>query len=116
MANDINVSAPNQGTTDAQWKEIFLDNSGNPTFFGIGGSEPRSIVDNIITSLLALATIMAIIMVILSAWSMVTSGGSDEKYARGKTGLINAVIGVIVLIAMWGIIAAVRRLVTSGVS
>lgn len=107
---DVSVGAPNQGVANSSWKEIFLDSSGNPRSFIHASLQPKGIVDGFITVLLALATMAAIVYLLLSAWWMVTSGGAEDKYLRGKIGLMNAVIGIVILMAMWALIAAVRAL------
>ena len=105
----VSFDLPNQGVQSSFWKTIFLDSSGNPAFF-VSGTNPTAIANNLIVSLLAVATIVAIIWLGMASWSLVTSGGDTEKYLSAKRGVLNAIIGITIIVAMWAFIAAIRSL------
>ena len=109
MPATVDIPIPAQGAQANAWKEIFLGNDGDPKFFTTP-TTPTGIANNIIVILLVIATIAAIIYLIMSAWLLTTSGGDSEKYTKAKTGLVNTVIGIVVLVAMWALIAAIRTL------
>lgn len=105
----IDITIPNQGVQPDNWKTIFLDSSGNPAFF-VNTADPYGVANNLIVSLLIIATIAAIGWMGVAAWGLVTSGGDTEKYTAAKKGILNAVIGIAVIVAMWALIAAIRWL------
>jgi hypothetical protein len=109
MATTVDIQVPNQGVQASDWKEIFLGNDGNPKLF-VHSTEPVAIANNLIVIALTLATIVAIMYLIMASWTLVTSGGDAEKYGKAKTGILNSVIGIVIIVSMWALIAAIRAL------
>jgi Type IV secretion system pilin len=76
--------------------------------------------DNIIRFILRIANILtliggavAVIIIVSSSYLMFFAGGSDEKYKQGLNMMIYAVIGLIVSILAYTIVAVVSSIVVS---
>lgn len=75
---------------------------------GTGGANLRfsSIVNQIITIVLFVVGVAAIIYLLISGFQYVTAGGDDEKAGNARKGIINAVIGIIIVLSAWFIFRA----------
>ena len=70
---------------------------------GLGGADIRTIVARIINVFLGLLAAIAVCLVIYGGFLWMTSGGSPEKVDKAKKVLINAAIGLGIILASWGI-------------
>ena len=85
----------------------------NPTgFFDATnpGSAFARIISSAFTVILVVGGIWAFIMLILGAFSLITSGGDQQKIEEGRSRITWAIIGVIILAASWGLIILVEGL------
>lgn len=64
---------------------------------------------NIIQLLLEFALIAAALMIAVGALMMMTSGGSEERFASGKKTILNAVIGAAIALCSWLVINVVLQ-------
>jgi len=64
------------------------------------------IVKQVITIILFITGAAAIIYLLISGVQYVTAGGDDEKAATARKGIINAIIGIIIVAAAWLIFSA----------
>lgn len=64
----------------------------NPLSTGNNG-----LLDQIITVLFLIAGVIAVIMIIVGGFQFVTSSGDSSKAAKGRTTLIYAVVGLVVV-------------------
>lgn len=71
-------------------------------------------VDNILGYLVGLLYFIAIIFALWGGFQILTAGGDEEKVKKGKTTLIQAVIGLIVIFLASNIIRWVIGLGTGG--
>lgn len=67
---------------------------------------------NVLEILLRIAGILAVIMILASAFQYITNGGNEQKIAKAKTSLIQAVVGLAIAICATTIIGFIM----SGVS
>jgi len=68
------------------------------------------LVDNIITLILYAAGALAVIYLLYSGILYITAGGDDAKATKARTGIVNAVIGIIVIVLAFVIEKAAARL------
>lgn len=55
----------------------------------------------IIDLLFALAGIIAVLAIIISGYTLVTSGGNEENIKRGTKGITNAVLGLVITLTSY---------------
>ena len=68
---------------------------------------PKAVVIKYIQVILGFLGLMALIMIIISGYSWMTAGGNEEKVTKAKGKLKNAIIGLIVILLSWMIVAFV---------
>ncbi len=82
----------------------------------LGGSkEPGRIVGEIIQIVLGFLGIVFVILTIYSGFMYMTSGGDPEKAKKARALLINAIIGVGIVISAWAITYFVLTSLTSSI-
>lgn len=64
---------------------------------GEGLTGPGGIISRVLTWLLILAGAIAVIYLIYGGLLYITAGGDAEKATKGRTALINAIIGIIII-------------------
>src|SRR3990167_3023664 len=67
----------------------------------------QSIVSNAIRLLLIAAGVVALIYLILAGYKYITAGGNAETATEARTGILNAIIGLVVIFASYLIITFV---------
>ncbi|MFB6181668.1 MAG: Mbov_0395 family pilin-like conjugal transfer protein [Candidatus Magasanikbacteria bacterium] len=69
------------------------------------GDKPLvEVIGNIINIFLGLLGIIALVMIVYGGYKIMTSGGNEEKVEEGKRTLINATIGLIIIMASFAIV------------
>jgi hypothetical protein len=83
---------------------------------GLSGAQtltgPSGLIYRVISLLLFIAGALAVFFVILGGYQYITAAGNEEQSEKGKTTLINAVIGVVVIIMSYVIINVVVNTVS----
>lgn len=78
---------------------------------GIAGSQtltgPGGLIYRIISLLLFVAGGLAVLFVIIGGYQYITAAGNEEQSEKGKKTLVNAIIGVVVIVLAWVIINVV---------
>lgn len=70
-----------------------------------GAAVPISgLVNSVIRVMLWVVTAVAVIYLIISGFNYITAGGDQEKADAARKGIINAVIGIVVIVAVYFII------------
>lgn len=96
-----------------------LGRSGLRSLFGFGGgglsssSSLSELIGNGIRLFLSFAGAVAVVFVIIGGFMYITSSGNEEQAEKGKKTLINAIIGVVVIIMSYVIITVITNLVSS---
>jgi hypothetical protein len=94
-----------------------LQSSGLQSIFGTGGLNGSQSLSDLITRvidiLLTFAAVIAIVFVIIGGYQYLASGGNEESAEKGKKTLINAIIGVVVIVLAYAIINVIVNLVGS---
>lgn len=89
------------------WQAIPVLSSGRLT--GSGG-----IIDFVVTWVLVLAGAIAVIYLIYGGLLYITAGGDAEKATKGRTALINAIIGIIIIALAFVIVQWVGSIIQGG--
>lgn len=97
---------------DAQLINQFVNNC--PADTGVRCSEGSiaSIFRLIINWALAIAFIAAVIILIYGGFLYITSAGNTENATKGKTAIINAIIGIVIIVLSYVIVQIVYRFVS----
>lgn len=78
-----------------------------PSFGGIGSSSTiGDLLISIIDLLLLFGGALAVLFIIIGGYWYITSAGSEEQSEKGKKTLINAIIGVVLIVLSFVIISA----------
>lgn len=75
----------------------------------------RNIIVNAIRIVMALLGVLFLILIIISGFEWMTSGGNSTKIANAKKRLINAIIGLVIIICSYIILSFIMSLI-SGIS
>ena len=69
---------------------------------------PLEMLDRIINVLFAVLVIVAVIFIILGAFTLLTAQGDEDKINKGRTQILYALIAVVVAIAARGLVDWIR--------
>lgn len=69
----------------------------------LGKEDPRSLAATVINVILTLLGIIAVVIVLLGGFKWMTAGGNEDKVAEAKKLLGAGVIGLIIILAAWGL-------------
>lgn len=69
----------------------------------LGDDDPRTIAATVINVILTLLGIIAVVIVLLGGFKWMTAGGNEDKVAEAKKLLGAGVIGLVIILAAWGI-------------
>src|SRR5574344_543383 len=82
----------------------FVDgNSNSNDNIQLGNKDPRTMVAQIINVVLTLLGIIAVGIVLLGGFKWMTAGGNEDKVGEAKKLLGAGVIGLVIILAAWGI-------------
>jgi Zn-dependent protease with chaperone function len=70
---------------------------------GLGSKDPRIIAANIINVILGFLGIIAVVIILLGGFKWMTAGGNDDKIGEAKGLLTAGVIGLVIILASWGL-------------
>ena len=83
---------------------------------GISGAQsltgPTGLIYRIISLLLFVAGALAVVFVIIGGYQYITSAGNEEQSEKGKKTLLNAIIGVVVIVLAYVIINVIVNTVS----
>lgn len=85
-----------------------------PTLSPLTAGTLTGTIQNIITWVLFLAGALAIIYLIYGGLLYITAAGDAEKATKGRTALINAIIGIVIIALSYVIVTWVVSIITSG--
>ena len=69
----------------------------------VGNASPEDIVVSIINWVLGILALIAVVMILVGGFKWMTAGGNEEKVEGAKKLLIAAIIGLVIILAAWGI-------------
>lgn len=70
---------------------------------GLGGNDLLSTVGTVISVVLGILGIVFLLLLIYAGWMWMTAGGNEERVKKAKRTLINAVVGLVLCLAAYGI-------------
>ena len=83
---------------------------------GLGNAkDPRLIAASIINVILGFLGLIAVVIILLGGFKWMTAGGNEDKIGEAKGLLVAGLIGLIVIVASWGISKFVLNLVFNAV-
>lgn len=68
-------------------------------FSGLGTADLRLVIANLIRLALGFIGIIMMIMIIWGGFLWLTAGGNDDQTAKAKGTLVNAIIGLVIILA-----------------
>ncbi len=71
---------------------------------GLGQEDIRLVIARIIRAALGLLGIIALVLIIYAGYTIMTAGGNEEKIATGKKIIINATIGLAIILSAFAIV------------
>ncbi|MDO8499294.1 MAG: hypothetical protein Q7S66_01390 [bacterium] len=81
---------------------------------GLPSTDIRLIIARVIRVALGLVGIVMVVMIIFSGYLWMTAGGNDEQIGRAKKIIINAVIGLAIILSAYAIVFFVMRMLGVG--
>jgi hypothetical protein len=76
---------------------------------GLGTSDLKETVINIINWALGLLGLVGVVFMLYGGYLWLTSGGNEDRIRRAKRILINTVIGLVIILLAWAIVAFVLK-------
>lgn len=70
---------------------------------GLGNRDPRDIASSVIKVLLGFLGIIAVIIILIGGFKWMTAGGNEDKVSEAKKLIIAGIIGLIIILAAYGI-------------
>jgi len=83
------------------WGNVSPDTISNLT--GLGGTDPREIAANVINVILGFLGIIAVVLILIGGFMWMTAAGNDDKVATAKKIMTAGVIGLVIVLAAFGI-------------
>ena len=77
------------------------------------GTSFNRVASNIVNWILILAGTIAVIYLVYGGILYITAGGDAEKATKGRTAVINAIIGIVIILLALVIVQWVSSIVTS---
>ncbi len=69
----------------------------------LGERDPRDIIASIINIALGFLAILAVVIILIGGFKWMTAAGNDEKVGEAKQIIIAGVVGLVIILAAWGI-------------
>jgi len=70
---------------------------------GLNNTDPRTIASNIIKIALGFLGILAVVIILIGGFKWMTAAGNEEGIEDAKKILIAGIIGLVIILASWGI-------------
>jgi len=83
------------------WGNVSTETIGNLT--GLGVKDPREIAANVINIILGFLGIIAVVLILIGGFMWMTAAGNDDKVATAKKIMTAGIIGLVIVLAAFGI-------------
>lgn len=97
---------------------VFAQGLAQPSNYGLpdasNGGGVAGLINTIVLFILAIAGSIAVLFIIIGGFQYILSGANEALAKRGRTTLVNAIIGLIIIILSYTVITVVSRVITSG--
>lgn len=80
-----------------------LDESGISNSLVLGNASPEDLAISVINWVLGILALIAVILILIGGFRWMTAGGNEEKVESAKKTLYAALIGLVIILAGWGI-------------
>lgn len=80
--------------------DLGLNDAGN---IGLGNNDPKSIVVQIIRVLLGFLGLIAVIIILIGGFKWMTAQGNDDKITEARKLIQAGIIGLVIILAAFGI-------------
>jgi hypothetical protein len=70
---------------------------------GLGNRDPRDIAARIINIALGFLGILAVVIILIGGFKWMTAAGNEDKVGEAKRIIVAGVIGLVIILASWGI-------------
>ncbi len=84
-----------------------------PQGYRCTGGTLEDIFRTVLTWALAIAFLVAVLVLVYGGFLYITSAGNQDTATKGKTAIINALIGIVVVVLSFLIVQVVYRFITS---
>lgn len=82
---------------------------------GLAGAKSiGEVITIVLKILLTLAGVVAVVFIIYAGYSYVTSGGNEEQSTKAKKILLNAILGLVLIILAFVIVSVLTNTLTTG--
>ncbi|MBI2984848.1 MAG: Ig-like domain-containing protein [Candidatus Kerfeldbacteria bacterium] len=96
------------GTVSAQTATTFsVESIGSR--IGLGSADLRQVIINLIRILLGLVTLVAVAYLIYGGYLWLTAGGNEQRVEKAKEVILQALIGLVIILLAWAIVFFVVR-------
>src|SRR6056297_239750 len=82
---------------------------------GLSNQDPRQTVANIINVILGFLGILAVILILVGGFKWMTAAGNEDKVAEAKKIIVAGIIGLVIVLAAWGIASFVLNALVNNV-
>ncbi len=86
--------------------QVTTENSGG---IALGDRSPFEIISAVINIFLGFLAFIALAIILYGGWLWMTAAGNEEKIEQAKKVLINGTIGLVIILASWGITLWILR-------
>ena len=69
----------------------------------LGDTDPRTVAASVINAILGFLGIIAVVIILLGGFKWMTAGGNEEKVEEAQKLIKAGIIGLIIILAAWGI-------------
>lgn len=99
-ATALGIMALTTATAHAQGFRQFF----SADFQNIGGGDLPTFIQTIINAVLVIAGVVAVVFLIVGGYRYITSSGNAEAAEAGRTTVLNAIIGLVIIFAAYLIV------------
>ena len=97
------VIVPIMGMASGDLGDFGLTGENGADSIGLGNADVKEIVNNIIVVILGFLGLIAVVLILIGGFMWMTAGGNEEKVADARKTLQAAVIGLLIILASYGI-------------